>query len=457
MSKVLSNALKIVEPAEEEVNHVKSIANRAFKRVSKVASKSKYKPDVVFGGSYAKGTWLKGEADIDIFVRFPESLNKADLKKYGLDVALESMKDYAPILRYAEHPYVEAYIEDVGVNVVPCYDVKKWEWKSAADRSPYHTTFMIKELKDQLVREVRLLKKFMKGVGVYGAEISTQGFSGYVCEVLLLKYGSFISTIKSVSRWREREVISLEKINKDIQKRFQKASVIILDPIDLRRNLGTAVSLKKLAEFILASRTFLEKPSLRYFVDEKDRLEKIEKSELMRNLVTLKFKHNKRSVDVLWGQLKKSLSYIRKQLDLYDFKVLRATCITDGNMESAFIFLMENLEQPEIENKKGPEVFRYQESKKFIAKNLKKSKLIWLGDDTRVYALMDRRFKDIYQLFIFLLSVKKGMGIASGLKDDIVATYKIYLGDENTKLLSISWIKKELIRLLSSDRLLTMK
>ncbi|MCP8304353.1 MAG: CCA tRNA nucleotidyltransferase [archaeon] len=456
MSKVISDALKIVEPAEGEINHVKAIASLALQRVSKVASKSRFKPDVVLGGSYAKGTWLKGEADIDIFVRFPKSLDKADLKKYGLDVALESMKDYEPILRYAEHPYVEAYIEDVGVNVVPCYDVKKGEWKSAADRSPYHTIFMTEELNDSLRREARLLKKFMKGVGVYGAEIAIQGFSGYVCEVLCLKYGSFLSTLKSTSRWMEGEVISLEKIDEDLKKRFLKASVIILDPVDSRRNLGNAISPKKLAEFILASRAFLEKPSLRYFIGEKGRLDKIEKSELMRNLVTLKFKHSKRSVDVLWGQLKRSLNHILKQFDLYDFKVLRATCATDEKEESAFIFLMESLEQPEIEDKKGPEVFRYEDSRKFIAKNLKRSKLIWLGDDARLYALTERRIKGIDDFFNLLLHKKRGLGIAPGLLDDMVDTYEIHLGDENVEFLSMPWMAKELVRLLSSDRLLTI-
>ncbi len=456
LSKVISDALKIVEPAKGEVDHVKAIASRALQRVRKVALKSRFKPDVVLGGSYAKGTWLKREADIDIFVKFPKRLNKVDLKKYGLDVALESMREYEPILRYAEHPYVEAYIEDVGVNIVPCYDVKKGEWKSAADRSPYHTLFMTEELSDSLRREARLLKKFMKGVGVYGAEIAVQGFSGYVCEVLCLKYGSFFSSLKSASRWREGEVISLEKVDENLKKKFQKASVIILDPVDSRRNLGTAISPRRLAEFILASRAFLKEPRLRYFIGEKDRLDKIGKSELMGNLVTLKFKHSKRSVDVLWGQLKRSLNYILKQFDLYDFKVLRSACATDENEESAFIFLIESLEQPEIEDKKGPEVFRYEDSRKFISKNLKRSKLIWMGDDTRLYALMERRIKDIDDFFDLLLNKKRGLGIAPGLVDGIVNTYQTYLGNRNIELLSIPWIMKELVRLLSSDRLLTI-
>jgi tRNA nucleotidyltransferase (CCA-adding enzyme) len=48
-----------------------------------------------------------------------------------------------------------------------------------------------------MLGEVRLLKKFMKGTGVYGAEIKIGGFSGYLCELLILKYRSFAQTIEA--------------------------------------------------------------------------------------------------------------------------------------------------------------------------------------------------------------------------------------------------------------------
>ena len=31
----------------------------------------------------------------------------------------------------------------------------------------------------------------MQGIGVYGAEIKVGGFSGYLCELLVMKYGGF--------------------------------------------------------------------------------------------------------------------------------------------------------------------------------------------------------------------------------------------------------------------------
>ena len=82
------------------------------------------------------------------------------------------------------------------VNIVPCYKVALGEWKSAADRSPYHTKYIISKLDDRLRLEARLFKKFVKASRVYGAEVRVQGFSGYVCEVLILKYGSFQSVLE---------------------------------------------------------------------------------------------------------------------------------------------------------------------------------------------------------------------------------------------------------------------
>ncbi|MGQ9468778.1 MAG: CCA tRNA nucleotidyltransferase [Nitrososphaerales archaeon] len=457
LKKVIEEALKLVEPSKEEIDHVKALASIVFQKVSKAASDSEFRTSVVLGGSYAKGTWLKGEADIDIFVKFPKDLEKKELEKHGLDIALNSMKDYNPVLRYSEHPYVEACIEDVKVNVVPCYNVKKGEWKSAADRSPYHTEFMVKALNDDLRREVRILKKFMKGIGVYGAEIAIQGFSGYVCEVLSINYGSFISTLKSASRWAEREFISLEKVDEDFKKLFPQAGIIILDPVDHKRNLGAAISRKRLADFILASRSFLEKPSIDYFIGEKDySLDKLEKSDLLETLVTLKFKHRKRSIDILWGQLKRSLNHMLKQLAIHDFKVIRASCATDGIENSAFIFLMERIDQPSIDIKTGPKVFRHEDSRKFIDKNIKTSKTIWLGDDARLYSMIERRVKSADDFFYNLIHAPKGgSGIAPGLINDIANTYEVHTGKDNFNIASsMPWLAKELVRIISSERLL---
>ena len=51
--------------------------------------------------------------------------------------------------------------------------------------------------------EVRILKKFFHHIGVYGAEIAKEGFSGYVSEVLISYFGSFEKTIKKISELKK--------------------------------------------------------------------------------------------------------------------------------------------------------------------------------------------------------------------------------------------------------------
>lgn len=456
LEEAMAEALKLVEPSKGEAQRVQSMANMAYKKVLKAASEDEFKPDVVLGGSFAKGTWLRGEADVDIFVEFSKELNKDQLERHGLDIGLKAMEGHNPSLRYAEHPYVEAYVNEVRVNVVPCFKVERGEWKSAADRSPYHTRYMVEKLDDELRREVRLLKKFMKGVGVYGAEIATQGFSGYFCEVLTLNYRTFASVLRGAAKWVEGQIITLEGVEEDVKKRFEQASLIVLDPVDAKRNLGTAVSLKKLSQFILAAMAFLERPKLAFFKGRREIDLKVRGAELMGNLVTLKFKHAKRSIDVLWGQLKRSLSHISKQLKLANFEVIRASCASDEEGESALIFLLEDLDQPRIEVKKGPKVFRHEDSWKFIEKNLKPSKLVWVGEDGRLYALIERKVRSIDEFFHKLLRGPRAeSGIAPGLLDDVTKTYEVYRGETNLQLASSRpWLARELNNIISSEGIL---
>ena len=106
-------------------------------------------------------------------------------------------------------------------------------------------------------------------MGAYGSEIATNGFSGYVSEVLILKYGSFESVLQALSNvQKDKNVISIDKVDEDMIKTFQNPNIIIIDPIDPRRNLGAAISAENIGRFILASRAFLKKPSMNFFKEK---------------------------------------------------------------------------------------------------------------------------------------------------------------------------------------------
>src|SRR5579864_2896228 len=178
MSNVLEQARKISIPAKQEQEKIGALAEKLLDLVKKEATKH---PDVVsveLGGSFAKGTWLKGKLDLDIFVKMKKETDEKQFEEIGNKIGKKSMEKYHPYVRYSEHPYVEAVVEGTKVNVVPCYDVEKGQWKSAADRSSFHTRFILEKLDAEQKNEVRLLKKFLRGIGIYGAEIATEGFGG---------------------------------------------------------------------------------------------------------------------------------------------------------------------------------------------------------------------------------------------------------------------------------------
>src|SRR5438445_7109297 len=258
----LDQVRKFTIPTVTEQEKMARLADYSLKLVKEQAAKF---PDVVsveLGGSYAKGTWLHGDVDLDIFVKLKKETDEKTFESVGKKIGFDALKKFKPYVRYSDHPYVEAVVEKTLVNVVPCYDVELGQWKSAADRSSFHTRFILESLDQAKKDEVRLLKKFLKGVNIYGAEIAKEGFGGYVAEVLIHHYGSFTSLLEAASNFTQGQVIGSPT------KKFDSA-IVLIDPIDSNINIGTAISTHNIGRFILAATTYLKKPSLLFFTGKK--------------------------------------------------------------------------------------------------------------------------------------------------------------------------------------------
>jgi len=328
MSSIINYAKKEATPPKKLQEKKQRIAKKACDLVSLCIEKHSQVVGFELGGSYAKGTWLPEKADIDIFVKFNKKTPEKNFRSIGTEIGFQSLKKYKPYTRHAEHPFVEAIIDGTRVNIVPCYDVSKGEWQSATDRSIYHTKFMSQKLSDSLKGEVRILKKFFLHIGVYGAEIAKEGFSGYVSEVLISYFGSFEKTIKKISDLKKGQVIG------ESTKKFD-SPVVIIDPVDNNRNLGTAISMDNLGRFVLASRAFLKKPSKKFF-------KKPVSKRIMKNndkIVVMQFRFKDRSDDIIWGQIKRASNALKTQLELGGFTVLRNSSVKDEKENAALIFL----------------------------------------------------------------------------------------------------------------------
>jgi tRNA nucleotidyltransferase (CCA-adding enzyme) len=436
MKELISKIQKSVVPTKIIEKSKNKIADLAFKLVENEIAKYPEVSGLEFGGSYAKGTWLSKDADIDIFVKFKKNISEEKFEQISKKIGFNALKSYSPYIRYSEHPYVEAKIKDTKINVVPFYDVKLGEWKSSADRSPFHTKFMGKSLTTKMRNEVRILKAFLKSNGIYGAEIAKQGFSGYVSEVLILNFGSFENTIKSISSIKKKQIIG------KTTKKFE-TSIVIIDPIDGNRNLAAAISNENVGKFILVSRGFKEKPRLAFFKNKKSKTSK----KYWNNLLVIKFDFKPRSPDIIWGQIKRATTSLSTQLELGGFNVLRNKAHTDQVKDAYLLFFLESTKISNTYSKNGPEFFRENSSKSFISKNLKNTELMWIETNGKIISLEKRKHTDAVKFITEFLKKNLQTGVPKGLLSDFKRGFRVSIGNKN---LSKS-IKEEAGELISTD------
>ena len=382
---------------------------------------------VTLGGSFAKGTWLDNDTDIDFFVMIEQTVDRKEFEELGKKVGYHALKKYKPYLRYSEHPYVEGKVDGIRVNIVPCYKVEKYRWKSAADRSPYHTDFMQKMLNEFLKSQVRVLKLFLKSIGTYGSQISISGFSGYVTEVLILKYGSFRNVLQTFAELVPNYVVSIDTPDEKIISKF-KSPIIIIDPIDANRNLGAAISADCVAKFVLASRHFLKDPSFEFFkVSRKPNAKTI--SQIKSNLLVVEFKIQRRSPDIIWGQLKRKLASISKQLENARFEIIKTFCFTDEQERAAFIFMSEVAKLPKLTVNDGPEIFLGAETDAFIKKRKSKS-IIMCTEGIRIMSIEETEKRPIKEHTSAIIEKDINSGAKTGIALDLSKGYSIYLANE---------------------------
>jgi len=410
MSNVLMQAKRLAIPTKVKNEKLNKVANIAMKLVSKEITKYTEITSIHYGGSYAKGTWTSEKPDIDIFVKFKKSTSEKKFKSISKKIGFNALKKFKPYTRYSEHPFVEAIIKNIKINIVPCYDVKAGKWKSAADRSTFHTEFILENLSGPLKDDVRILKYFMSVNGIYGAEIAKQGFSGYVAEVLVYYFGSFTNVLKEIAKLKNDNAIGKPR------KKFD-STIIIIDPIDSNRNLGAAISTENVGKFILLSRAFINKPSIQFFRNQR---KKLSSKNILNNMLVLKFQYKKSPDDTIAGQIRRTVNSLSSQMEIAGFKILRNSSLTLEKNQAVLLFLMDSLTISENHIHDGPNVFEENFSRKFVSINRKKSRIMWIGNNAKIMTLQKRSHTNA-KLFLndLIQNHLNKSGIPNGIKSDI--------------------------------------
>ena len=341
-------------------------------------------------GSCAKDTALLENLDIDIFIEYDSETEIKSFEDMIQDIQkvirkwrkIKKIESYE--MRFTQHPYFIFSYNGMDVEVVPFHKTKgNGRIKTAVDRTPMHTEYINLNITDEMRKEIRVLKQFLKYIGAYGSDIAVQGFSGYLCELLVLHYKSFKEILISSLKWQQGTKIELLlKAKKRIMRKdrdfIDAESIIVVDPVDNGRNVAAALSLKQMRQFQASALLFLSNPNLKMFMKrsiksvQKDLEGKLDKID--HYILLLIFPDFVQPSDKIWGQLKKLKRKLWKPLSENFY--LRDIFVWVGRKDSGIVILLDMEYNRRVKKIVGPPVWSDM-SKRFLEKYVERSELYY--------------------------------------------------------------------------------
>ena len=363
--------------------------------------------EVVLGGSVAKGTHLK-KYDCDIFVKFGETYKDKNLSEL-LEKILQCFDNVERV--HGSRDYFKLLYQHIEFEIVPVLNIKNSEEAlNVTDVSPLHVLWVKKHI-GKKADDIKLAKLFCKAQRVYGAESFINGFSGYMIEILVIYYGSFLNFLKGVSNWKLKEVIDFTqyyKNEKEVFKTLNKAKLdsplILIDPVQKERNAAAALSYEKFNLLIAAAAKFLAGPSKKMFCMHKFLLKKIKiKAKKEKGvLIMIEAAPLEGKKDVIGGKLLKCFNYGKRQLELNDFKLLDSDWYWSDIKQNAYMWYIVHPEKlSEYKIHAGPLI---SSNKKDVAKFIKKHKKYKI-ENNRIYSEMKRKYTKPKQLIKNLMNI----------------------------------------------------
>ena len=353
---VFAKVLPKIKPSSAETKKDFEAAAYLIRKLERVAPSS---VEVRLAGSLAKGTDLSGKNEFDIFVLFPRNYSHTEMAMLGLNYARRAFAGMRTESRYAEHPYLQVFHGDYRADIVPAYKISEIsERGSSVDRSIMHTQYINSKLNPRGKDEVRLLKQFMKNFGIYGAELRVEGFSGYLCELLVAHYGSLLKLMDAACEWNE-PVVDAEGHHKDGHRKMFDSPLVVIDPVDPKRNVAAVVSHTSLSRFVYECRRFVRNPSERFFFSAKVTRGAGEIRKMMKRrgtqFLAVSFPAPKVVPDVLWPQLRKTEQTLVRHLESLDFSVFGYYRWSDGK-ECVILLELDRWMLPAVRKAIGPKI-----------------------------------------------------------------------------------------------------
>lgn len=339
--KVFDRAYSIFVSSQREKSRLDKIAEELMGLLNKNASNKKVNVEFRFSGSYAKGTWIKNESDIDIFAIFN---SEGEMKNLSSLVP----KNFIPA--FGTRKYFKGLFNGIKVEIVPVLrfsDINLVE--NSIDLSTLHSNYINSSLSNSQKKDVIILKAFCKANNCYGSETYMHGFSGYSLEVLIKEFGSFTALMEAVNSWKPPIIIG-KTSNKNVYPIF------LSDPTNIKRNICASVNEENLSKFVLAMKRFYLSPSFDFFIKKSIKTNVLKE---VKERGTKLFIFNTKIIeprDVFLSKYVKNLDKLIKELKAEDIEIYSFD--VDFNEKSAILFLqVKNVPKAKTKIVYGPDVF----------------------------------------------------------------------------------------------------
>ena len=445
INKILDEVLSRIFPTNEELKLINGITEKLRKLLEKRGDKLgiKFKRMEPQGSTGIKQTQLRNDFDIDYFIGLDYNHYKS--KYLGLSknkLKAESKKDFLslcnnwilqsltldefhnPRLLYAEHPYVTVdYIlkdKKVKIDIVLYFEldleyIKKNGPITAVDRSPWHGDFVRSELTSEQKNEVRLLKQLFKACHSYGdkSAVGKVGFIGYSAELLIYYYNNLKNLFANFNELCEKPLDYYNRSKEELSEivHFQNDYLIIIDPIDKNRNVGSAISERAYKYCNQKISEFLKNPDPEFFtikpipeVDLNNKedpiLSKIFILELINTDQKIHYTINRDKLYSLGDSIKANGEKEFSHADRFG-KIIFESYFEDANNQYSLAFYCENPHISDSYIRRGPPIEEKIHANNFIRKNPS-----YFEKDGYLWVETSREFKNFSDFLIQFIKNK---------------------------------------------------
>ncbi len=370
--KILQEVLQKIVPSKDERSKLLGKVNGFLEKLNKELKRVRVQAKAMLGGSYAKDTWLSGDYDVDVFVKFSLVHKEQNLS----DLLERALKKWRHERIHGSRDYF--WVRDgIKYELVPVLDIKRPEQaENVTDFSPWHVAWVNKNGKN-LKNDIRLVKKFCKGASCYGAESYIRGFSGHVVDILVIYFKGFIPLLKAASSWKSKVVIDHYNVYKGrallmMNKSKTEGPLVLVDPVQPGRNAAAALTKENLDKFVSAAKKFLKKPSMSFFVEKPVDFGALKKKGFFIK-VSVRTLDDKE--DVAGTKFVRAFEHVRDALE--EFSVKDSGWLWDKEAAGAWWFVLGKKQLPAETDWPGPPVklkdavksFKAKHKKTFVKKN----------------------------------------------------------------------------------------